>query len=228
MRKHIACLVTGLLFAAPFSAMADSVNYTYAQALFITDGSLELSDRQGESQSSDFGGFQLTGSLGLSDHIIGRLQFSEISIDKLDDSEYRFFSVGVGGHFALGSDWYKIDLFGLVSYETIQGGDFDYDASGYGLRAGFRWQPIANIEISPFYEYYNYGQPDKADNSVDGSSYGVQAVYSFTDAFAVTAVYQANNFELMDASSGKTIEFGDQISVGIRYYMVSSSGPSVF
>lgn len=227
MRKHIACLGASLLFATSFSALADDVNYTYAQALYTVDGTVELSNNQGDSQTSDLGGFQLTGSVGLSDHIIGRLQFSEISIDKLG-SEYRFFSVGVGGHFSLGSDWYKIDLFGLVSYETIQGGNFDYDASGYGVRAGFRWQPIANIEILPFFEYYDYGKPDKASSTVEGSSYGVQAVYSFTDAFAITARYQANNFELMDASSNTTIEFGDQISVGIRYYMVSDSGPSVF
>lgn len=228
MRKSALITVTGLLFAAPFSAMAGTPNYSYMQGLYTVDGSVDLPQNGNGAQTSDLGGFQLKLSLGLSDHIFGRAEYSEISIDKLDNGDYRFFSVGGGAHFSIGSDWYAFDLFGLASFETIQGGDFDYDASGYGLKAGIRWLPTDRIEIAPFYEYFDYGELDKTNTTVDGSRYGVQALFSITDSFAITAVYQANNLELENSKGGGPLEFEDKTSVGIRYYFASGSGSSVF
>lgn len=224
MRKTSLVIAMGLLLAVPFGAMAATPNYSYIQGLYVVDGNVDVSN----GKTLDLEGFQLKLSLGLTDHIYGRVQYSEIGIDKPDNGDYRFFSAGGGAHFPIGSDWYQFDVFGLVSFETIQGGDFDYDASGYGVRGGIRWQPTDRIEISPFYEYFDYGELDKTNTSVDGSRYGVQAVVGITDALAVTAVYQANDFDLKQAKSGNTLDFGDKTSVGIRYYFSSGSSSSVY
>lgn len=225
MRKSAILAGASLLFAVPFSAMADVTNYSYVQGLYVISGDVDLTNG-GTTHSDDFDGFQIKGSLGFSDLFYGRVEFSQLSVGDLDQGDYQFFSAGMGLHHPLLDEDYGLNAFALVSYKSIRGDEIDYDAAGYGIKGGIRWQPIEMVEITPFAQYFDFGEVSRTGTSVDGSRFGVQALFSITKAFAITAVYQSTSLELTHVNSGSNIDFGDSISVGIRYYAVSE--PSVF
>ncbi len=191
--KGVSCIgaVTAMLFAG--SAMADDgPRYTYLEGGW---GWVDI-----DEVNEDGDGFNLGGSLGVTDMVFLFVDYndSEIDVDSFD-VDYTTTEVGLGGNIELSP---TADLVGSVSWVNVDldaGGFGDVDEDGYGLFLGVRAMMTPQFELNGGVSYVDI-------DDADDTALEIGAVYNFTDVFAVT----------VDAS------FGDEFTtygIGVRAYL---------
>lgn len=203
MRKEIS-LMLGVALCAPAAALAASPSYNYLGGDFIVAGEAEVDTPFGSAEE-DYDGWDINGSLAITPNVFIQGEYTELEIDGGGD-DVELFSGGLGLNAPLGTAT-PLDIYGMLTYERIETGDDDTD--GLGLTGGLRWLATPRLEVAPYVGYVEY------DDDVDGSRYGVDAVFSITPQFAVLAGYRSTQLEF---DNGVDLDLENEISLGGRFY----------
>lgn len=172
-------LASALLMTSAFAA--EGPRYTYVQAGYVD---LEIDGDGGFGGDLDGDGFSIGGSLAVTDMFHLFTEYADIDLD-LDNSsigaDYSVFAIGGGINYAM-SD--TVDLVGRLSYldAEVEVDTFgSADESGYGIFAGARAMMSPAWEVNGGLEYSDLG------DGIDGTTFSLGTLYSFTEIFAVGA-----------------------------------------
>lgn len=226
MKTRIACLGAILLLAAPTIAIADAGAYTYLGGRYILAGDIETRESGSQAESTEYTGFTLTGSIGLTETLFITAEYSALEPEwNNGNGEIKLLSGGIGVRIPVGSPSNPADVFGVVSYESIDytTPNSEAEANGYGLTAGIRWAAADHLELSPYITYLDYGEVEQTNTDLDGLQYGVKGVYSLSHAFAITASYRSTELDFSEPDSTTEVELGGEFSVGLRYYFATAA-----
>jgi len=169
--------ITGKAFAAaalllPLSAVAH--NYTFVEGGYLNR----------DYGNNDDSGFRIAGSGSIADNFALIGEYSDVGdLDQI--------TAGALFHTPLSN---VIDLNLGATFENIDAGPVD--DSGYGLRAGLRWQVMPRLEMNPEVRYTDVF--DSTDTSVR-----LTGLFAFTPALDFQAALQGGD--------------DDRVEVGMRY-----------
>ena len=211
-RAWLTAAVVALPLGLTLPAAADSdFNYNYLSGSYVFADELEL---DGLANQLDVDGVQFEASALLIDRVYVRLSGLSLDVDSnapdLFDANLNTLSLGVGYALPLLTGPQSLDVTGEVSYERF---DLFDDANGWGLTVGARWRPIDRLEVNGHAGWRDYGSLRGDD--LDGWVYGIGALYSVTDQFAVTADWRRHDLEL-NLSPNADLEV-NTFSVGVRW-----------
>ena len=154
-------------------AMADGLSYNYIQ-LGYQKADLD-DDLAGISIDGD--GYGISGSFEVGESFFIGAGYSALDFDFGVDLDQ--LSIGGGYHTGL-SD--RSDFFATISYiraEASVSGFGSLDEDGYGVSVGIRGLLTDNVELNGSIAYSDLG------DGADGTAFGVGALYSFTENFAL-------------------------------------------
>ncbi len=179
-----------LMAMSALQANAQDINYTFVEAGFSTleydVGPLNV----------DGDGFDLVGSLALTDILFLTASFSDTEFDfNIDATEA---GVGIGGHTPLSE---QTDLFGVISLVDAEIGS--NDESGYGFDLGVRHLFNSQLEFEG-----GFGYQDVYDES--GTSINVGGRYHFENAVSAAVSYTNTEVDDNDIS-------GIRISIRLNF-----------
>lgn len=213
MRKQ-AIYLAGTLLCWPFLAQAaTALNYNYVQGDFILDGEIEIDTPFGSAEE-DYDGWDIKGSVAIVPNVFLEGEYSQLEIDG-GGGDIEFLSAGLGANVALPNGAAPLDLFGVLSYESIDA-DGD-DGDGFGITAGIRWLPAQHIEIDAYGGYVDYG--NVAGSDLDGRRFGIDALFNVTEQIALVAGYRYTELEADGGGAEVDFEFRNEISLGARIYL---------
>jgi hypothetical protein len=170
MKFGKAMLGSFLLAATPLAAQAEGMSYSYVEADYV-----DVDVDNGPSGD----GFGLRGSVGFANNWFAFADYVDASVDVVDVENI---SVGVGGHYSLGSN---LDAVGRVGYtETdLSAGPVSISDDGYLLSLGLRGQ------MSQFEAEGNVIYTDLSDGG-DETAFEVAGRWNFTDMFSAGISYR--------------------------------------
>ncbi|MDT0619760.1 hypothetical protein RM531_14880 [Salinisphaera sp. P385] len=224
MKTSVTLLTTALL-ASPLTVLAAQSDYTYIEGDFIATGEGELEGNFnntpiGVRGEEDYDGFGFKGSIDITPNLFIESAYDDIEVDD-GDSEFEFLSGGLGLRTAIGNNANPLDLYGVVTYESVDGRllGADFEADGYGITGGLRWQASPQLEINPYISHLDYGEIDDSDADLDGLRFGVDGVFNVNDVFALTAGYRMTKLEAEDSTGSIDLDLENEIRLGGRIYL---------
>lgn len=165
-------LVTSLLLLA-FPAFAGDISYNYVQ---IGYQKIDIDD-PGIGFDVDGDGFGVAGSFEIGESWFIGAGYSQADFDfGIDLDEL---AVGVGWHTVMSNN---SDFYALLQYvraEASASGFPSVDEDGIGAQIGVRGMVTDNVEIGGSIGYVDLG------DAGDGTSFGANVQYYFTESFAV-------------------------------------------
>lgn len=189
---HRKLLGVALIFSMS-PAFAGDMNYNYIelgyQSAALDDG-LSGFDIDGD-------GFGIRGAFEVSENWFVPVSYGNLDFDFGVDLDQ--LSAGIGYHNELSNE---TDFFATLSYlraEVSASGFGSVEEDGYGVSVGVRGMLVDNVELTGNVSYSDLG------DGADGTAFGVGALYSFSDSFAV----------------GLEIDFDEDVTiygVGARFY----------
>lgn len=212
--------ITGLLLAATASpAFAQSAflmpevpRYFYLQGDYVEDAELE-----GNVGSTDGDGYGGSLWVPLSARSFFTADYRTVDNDQGDLDELAF---GVGLH---GPITPMLDAYGTLNFDRLElafGGN-DFDANGFGARAGLRAFLVdERVELFGEGQYSDYGDADiggGAEVDVEGRFLTAGVVVNLTPAVALHAEYRTGTYEL--DFQGTTDVDRDDVTLGVRVYL---------
>ncbi|MFU8814368.1 MAG: outer membrane beta-barrel protein [Pseudomonadales bacterium] len=214
-KTHHALLSAAALasvgLALPAAADSD-FNYDYLGGSWVFADELEL---DGLTNDLDVDGVQFEASARLVDRVFVRLSGLSLDVDPSEadgfDANLNMLSLGVGYALPLLTGSQSLDVTGELSYERL---DLFDDGDGWGATIGARWRPIDRLELYGHGGWRDYGSLRGDD--LDGWVYGVGALFSVTEQFAVTADWRRLDLEL-DLTPNADLDL-DTFSVGVRWF----------
>lgn len=177
------------MLAAGGAMADDGPKYTYLE------GGYGWIDIDGLNEDGD--GFNLGGSLGVTDMVFLFVDYADSEFD--NNVDFSLTEVGIGGNFELSPTTDLVGKVAWVSADLDTNGFGSLDEDGYGLSLGVRAMMTPQFELNGGVSYIDI-------DDADDTALEIGAVYSFTDVFAVTA----------------NASFGDDFTtygIGIRAYL---------
>ena len=168
MRKHIALGTVMALGVGAQAMAAEGFSYSNIEASYT---SLNL-----KNTSLDADGFGVAGSYGFGENFSIFGDYDDLDIDGAEGGSLKHLDLGVGFHWALGSN---LDLTSGVSYESLDSGP---NASGYGLAVGLRGRVGESLELTGGVKYYDLNKGWDSQ-----TTWTVGARWYFTPNFALGA-----------------------------------------
>jgi len=176
--SKIALLVTASFLCAP-AVFAASPNFNYVE------GGYTKLDFDNVNFEPD--GFKVSGSASVSNNLFLNGSYTDAS----DGVDYNHLSLGLGYRVAAASN---TDVYGIVSYEEMELGNFDNN--GYGLTAGVRSFITPNIELDGGLSYIDIDKNDETYLNLGAS-------YYITHVAAVNVAYRTSDDSDMITLSGR-------------------------
>lgn len=212
--------ITGLLLAATASpAVAQSTfvmpevpRYFYLQGDYVEDAELE-----GNVGSTDGDGYGASLWVPTSQMSFVTVDYRTVDNDQGDLDELTF---GIGLHGALTP---ALDLYGTINYDRLELdlGSQDFDANGFGARAGLRaFLMDDRVELFGEGQYSDYGDADVGGGAkvdVQGQFLTGGIVVNITPAVGLHAEYRTGTYEL--DFQGTTDVDRDDVTLGVRVYL---------
>ena len=217
MKKHGLATLAATAAMLPFSALAESPDYTYLEADYIITG-----DAESAGMEDDYDGFELGGSVALTPDFFLAADYSTLSLDESgSDEEFLSLGAGINGPLTTGAN--AVDAYGMLTYENLDEEDSSFEADGFGLTGGLRVMATPMFEINPYISYLDYGSvdgaPAGANVEMDGWRFGINGLYSVNEQFAVTAGYRTTRLELSaDGGGSADLDFESELRLGARFY----------
>lgn len=210
----------GLLLAAASSpafaqsafSVPDEPRYFYLQLDYVENTELE-----GNFGSIDGDGYG--GSLWVPTTALSFVTVDYRTVDN-DEGELDELAFGIGLHGTLTP---QFDVYGTINYDRLDLviGNNDYDANGFGARAGLRaFLADDRIELFGEGQYSDYGDADVGGGAkvdVQGQFLTGGIVVNITPAVALHAEYRTGAYEL--EFQGSTDIDRDDVTLGVRIYL---------
>jgi hypothetical protein len=152
-------------------ALADGLSYNYIQLGY------QQADLDDDFIDVDGDGYGISGSFEVGENWFIGAGYSALDFDFGVDFDQ--LSIGAGYHVGM-SD--RSDFFATLSYiraEASVSGLGSADEDGYGATVGIRGLVSDNFELSGSIGYVDLG------DAGDGTAFGAEALYSFTENFAL-------------------------------------------
>lgn len=197
MKKSI--VIVGLMVSGAAWA-AEGPSYNHVQLDFVADSELDVTIPGLGSGSTDGDGFDLSGVFSVSETWFVKGGFESLSYDGGGDLD--LLNVGVGAHSSAFTG--ALDVFGVLSYEDIDGGSGAED-DGFGLEVGGVLPLSPAIDIAASYQFISY-------DDFDGDLFRVGGGYALTPQWSVRVDYLTGEYE-----DGPVELERDDLSVGVRY-----------
>lgn len=194
-------LLAGSLLLASLSAYAEGLSYSFAELNYVK-GDIDA----GSFGDIDFDGLAANVSYGFNENVFGQLGYAEGEIDdtirgvRIKSDLADTFTLGVGAH--TNPEGGRVNLFGVLSFVRVD----DADENGYGIQVGIRGLATDSLELNAAVSYVNFGEDERGED-VDGESYGVGAVYSFTPKVAGVLGYSDDGDAVSAFNLGARIYF---------------------
>jgi hypothetical protein len=185
IRKGLGIVL--LLLAGP--VLAEGISYNFVQLGYQR---VELDDI-----NLDGDGFEIGGSVELNEYLFVLVDYSQAGFDF--DIDLDQLQVGVGYHVGMSPTTDLIAVLSYVQAEASLGGLGSEDQDGFGVTLGARGAVTEKFELQGDVSYVDLG------NGVDGTTFEIGGIYSFTEALAGTLKF---DFE----------EDATVYAVGLRYY----------
>jgi hypothetical protein len=170
MYKQLLGLSLALL---AFPAFAGDISYNYVELGYQK---IDIDD-PGIGEDVDGDGFGANGSFEMGDSWFFRIGYSQADFDfgiDLDEA-----SAGLGWHTTMSNN---ADIYALIQYvraeASISGFPGSVDEDGVGAEIGVRGMVSDKVELAGSIAYVDLG------DAGDGTSFGAQVLYSFTENFA--------------------------------------------
>jgi hypothetical protein len=170
--KIVKAMFGGLMLAAaPLTALADDMSYSFVDVAYVET---DIDD----APTAD--GFALRGAVGFAETFFVFGEYSDQSVSGVDLTSY---AVGLGGHYGIAEN---LDLVGRVGWAQVEidAGPFDADDDAYFLDLGLRGRVGDAVELEGGARY--------TDFSDGGDSTGLYAGgrFHFNETWALGAEYQ--------------------------------------
>ncbi len=197
-----ALLASALLMTTAFAA--EGPRYTYVEAGYV---SLDLDNGSSFGGDLDGDGFAIGGSLAVTDMFHIFTDYSDVDLDSNNSgfsADYSQFAIGGGINYPM-SD--TVDVVGQLAYLDVEV-DVDSfgsaDESGYGLYGGARAMIQPAWEVNGGISYSDLG------DGIDGTSFSLGTLYSFTEMFAVGAGFSVGD-DVTSWTAGVRLYFGESL-----------------
>ncbi len=212
-------------FANP-AAAADAFDYTYVEAGYSIDSTIEAFGQTFDSDDS----YRVFGAYQLNRHLFATAEYYSAGYDFEGDADFGLygFSLGVGykGRIS-GDDAMPVEWFAVLSYESndthSQLHDVDYDKSrdGVGLKAGIRAAVTDRLELMVNAYEQSYGSDALLLNGdLSGLSFELGGVLQLRGRCSLTASYRTGELDyltLPNYPSKYKLELDrDEVFVGAR------------
>ncbi len=216
--KTSVTLLTTTLLASPLTALAAQSDYTYVDGDFVATGEAETRFG-GIQRDEDYDGYGFKGSIDLTPNLFIESAYDELEADN-NGGDLQLFSGGLGLRTAIGDNANPLDLYGVLSYESIEeDSGSSFEADGFGVTGGLRWQAAPTLEINPYASYLDYGSVDNSNADLDGMRFGVDGVLNLNETFALTAGYRTTKLDLEGPGGKANVDLENEIRVGGRIYL---------
>jgi Outer membrane protein beta-barrel domain len=212
-------------FTSPIAA-ADAFDYTYVEAGYSIDSTIEAF---GESFDSD-DSYRVLGAYRFNRHLFAAAEYYSAGYDFEGDADFGWsgYSLGVGysGRIS-GEDAVPVEWFAVLSYEHndthSQLHDVDYDESrdGVGLKAGIRAAVTDRLELMVNAYEQSYGSDALLLNGdLSGLSFELGGVLQLHGRSSLTVSYRTGELDyltLPNYPSKYKLELDrDEVFVGVR------------
>jgi len=194
MKDLFSKALLGLAVLAPAAALADANNFNYLEGRYLNGEIEELNDL-------DVDGWELNGSVELTDQIFITAQFGEVEPDEGNfNVELETASLGLGYVFGQTANASYYGTLRYVEQEVAVNNFASTDEDGYAIGFGTRMNLSQQAELRLNLDYVDVGDEDTFVPSA-------QVVYSFTPQVA----------GVLDYSHSTDLDY-HTVGLGLRFY----------
>jgi hypothetical protein len=226
--KHVASLAVILLLSpAPSAFAADGFDFTYLEAGYGVDSTIEV---YGQSYDSD-DSYRIDGSYQFRPHVFATAQYYSAGYDFEGNSDFGFsgYALGVGYKGRIGSrDAMPVEWFAVLSYEHNRTHSQLHDVNhhenrdGSGLKAGIRTAVTDRLELMVSACQQSYGGDFLLRNGdLDSLSFELGGVLELRSNWSLTTTYRTGELDyltLPNYPSRYKLELDrDEVFVGVRW-----------
>jgi hypothetical protein len=226
--KHLASLVaTMLLTIAPPAFAADEFSFSYLEAGYSIDSTIEAFGQSYDSDDS----YRIDASYQFNRHVFATARYYSAGYDFEGDSDFGLsgYSLGVGYKGRIShTESMPVEWFAVLSYEYSdthsQLHDVNYDESrdGVGLEAGIRAAVTDRLELMVSAFEQSYGSDSLLLNGdLSGLSFELGGALQLRQDWYLTASYRTGELDyltLPNYPSKYKLELDrDEVFVGVRW-----------
>jgi hypothetical protein len=226
--QHPATLAAVMLLAfAPSAFAKDSFDFTYVEAGYGIDSTIEAFGQSYDSDDS----YRIDGSYQFNRHLFATAQYYSAGYDFEGNANYGLsgYSLGVGykGRIS-GADAVPVEWFAVFSYEhsdthsELHDVNYDEGRDGVGLKAGIRAAVTDRLELMVNAYEQSYGNdPLLLNGDLNGLSFELGGVLQLRGDWSLTASYRTGELDyltLPNYPSRYKLELDrDEVFVGVRW-----------